>query len=599
MKKIYLLCLATLFSINVLKSQFSASNFTLISNINPEPSTNSSGNRYSACWGWTDPTNSKEYAIACSQTGTYWVDVTNPSTPTVSAFKAGSSTNATWRETKTYQNYCYVVSDDASSSGLQIFDMSTLPTTVTLVSHNQNLLKRGHACWVDGNKLYISGVTYSTGIASSMNVYSLATPTAPVLLRQLKQDASFITYVHDEFVRNDTVFASCGYQGLYVFKFNTGINTFTQLGSLTTYSGSGYNHATSWTPDGKTLVMLDEVPASLPIKIVNTATLSNLQAIAVTNQYTATTPHNPWVVNNQYCFISSYQEGTQLYDISNPSAPVLAGYFDTFFQGGGNTGTWSGSAYQGQWGMYPYFPSKNIFALDMLNGVFMLKTHLFANPEINLQGNATNIIDGASSTSTINNTEYGIVTAGNNLSNTFVIQNSGLGNLSITGINITGVNASEFTLIGAPAFPFTVAPSGSQTLTIQFMPTAAGSRSAQVNISNNDIDETLYSFVIAGTGSVVVNRINNYANQSFNINLFPNPAQNEVQFNLPYFSKDLQVKIYDIQGKLISEKTNAELIKVSTNSRKINVNELPNGLYYFILISNGKSIASKKLIISK
>jgi choice-of-anchor B domain-containing protein len=375
MKKNYILSIIILLSIYTTKAQFAASNFTLLSNISPETG---SGTKYSGCWGWTQPLTNKEYAIACSKNGTYFIDVTNPLTPTVSAYVAGTSSNGTWRETKTYQNYCYVICDDGGSTGFQVIDMSTLPATVTLVSSNMNLFKRGHACWVDGDKLYVSGITYSNTNQSSMNVYSLANPAAPVLLRELKQDYNFITYVHDQFVRNDTVFASCGYQGLHVFKFNSN-NTFTQLGSLTTYSGSGYNHSTALTPDGQTMVMMDEVPASLPIKVLNVSNIANIQVLATANQFPQTTPHNPFIVNNQYCFVSSYKDGTQLYDISNPSSPILAGYFDTYNQGGGNNNNWTGSAYSGQWGCYPYFPSKNIFALDMQNGVFIIKSHLYQN----------------------------------------------------------------------------------------------------------------------------------------------------------------------------------------------------------------------------
>ena len=71
--------------------------------------------------------------------------------------------------------------------------------------------------------------------------------------------------------------------------------------------------------------------------------------------------------------MSSYEEGIQLYNISSPSTPSLVGYFDTYPQGGGNTGNWS-NAYGGQWGCYPFHPSRTIFALDQLNGLFFLKT---------------------------------------------------------------------------------------------------------------------------------------------------------------------------------------------------------------------------------
>jgi choice-of-anchor B domain-containing protein len=594
--------IVVLFSaITNLKAQvYSASNFTLLSLTNPEVGVNVYGDKYSACWGWTQPVTNREYAIACSKSGTYWVDVTNPVTPAICAFALGTSTNGVWRETKTYQNYCYVISDDGGPNTFQIFDMSALPSTVTMVYNSQALFKRGHACWVDGNKLYVSGVTYSNNTQSSMDVYSLATPSAPVLLRRLNQDYNFISYVHDMNVRNDTVFASCGNQGLYVFKFNSGNNTFTQLGSLTSYTGSGYNHSTSWTPDGQTIVMMDEVPASLPIKIVNVSNLANMQVVATTNQFPQTTPHNPWIVNNKYCFASSYQDGTQLYDISNPSNPILAGYFDTFYQGGGNNNNWAGDPYDGQWGLYAYFPSKNIFALDQKNGIFMLSTHLYANPKINIQGNGANIMDGSIATNTVDNTDFGLVTAPNSLSKTFVVENTGVGTLSVSGISITGANAAEFSLIGA-VLPFTVATASSQTLTVQFTPLAAGTRSALVTINNNDINKAAYDFVIAGTGSINATGMNYIKRNSFNIALFPNPAQNEVQFNIPWYlsNKDLIVTIYDTEGKLISEKHNSDIIKTGTASRSVQVSELSNGIYYFNLIGNGKNIGTKKLVIAK
>ncbi|MBL7931803.1 MAG: T9SS type A sorting domain-containing protein [Bacteroidia bacterium] len=124
---------------------------------------------------------------------------------------------------------------------------------------------------------------------------------------------------------------------------------------------------------------MDEVPAGLPIKIANVSNLSNIQVLNTFNQFSSTTPHNPFVVNNQYCFASCYEDGLQLYDISTPQNPVLAGYFDTYYQSGGNTGTWNND-YNGQWGCYPFFPSKVIFALDRYNGIFLLKTHLYQNP---------------------------------------------------------------------------------------------------------------------------------------------------------------------------------------------------------------------------
>lgn len=373
-----LLCLSGL----IARSQvYPAQNFTMVSNISPETAVNSDGVKYSGCWGWYQTSTNKEYAIAASQSGTYWVDVTNPATPTVCAYRVGAHNGATWREVKTYQNYCYVISDDWGINRLQIFDMQYLPDSVHKVHDSQSIFKQGHAHWIDGNKWYVASVTYSNSTFSSMDVYSLATPSVPVLLRSLDQDyPSLVNHVHDMFVRNDTVYASCGYDGLYVFKF-TALNTFSLISSLTAYPFSGYNHSSALTPDGQTLVFLDEVPAGLPIKVADVSNLSNIQVLQTINQYSNTTPHNPFIVSNQYCFVSAYQDGLQLFDISNPSSPFLAGYFDTYPQAGGNNNSWpNGGTYKGQWGAYPFFPSKNIFALDRLNGLFMLSSHLYQNP---------------------------------------------------------------------------------------------------------------------------------------------------------------------------------------------------------------------------
>jgi choice-of-anchor B domain-containing protein len=382
MKK-FLFLFVQLLTLTGLAQTYPSQNINLISLIDPNNGgvgVGPDGRKYSGVWGWKQTSTNKEYAIAGSSIGTYFIDVTNPATPSVSAFVPGKQ-GCTWREIKTYQNYCYVSSDDAAPNTFQIIDMSALPATVTVVHDGTTYFERGHTVWIDQDKLYVGGVTYSTSTLVNMNVYSLATPTAPVLLRSLSQDYSNIQYVHDMYVRNDTVFASCGYQGLFVFKFNTGTNTFTQLGSYTTYSGSGYNHSSMLTQDGKHLVFCDEVPAGLPIKIVDVQNLSNIQPIQTYTPHPNTTPHNPYVIGNQWAVVSCYQDGLFIYDITQPTTPWVSGFFDTYPQGGFNTGSYGGQDYRGNWGAYPYLPSGIIIAGDMQNGIFLLDPlPAFANP---------------------------------------------------------------------------------------------------------------------------------------------------------------------------------------------------------------------------
>ena len=365
-----------------LLAQYASSNFSLVGLADPETTYNADSLKYSGCWGWYQETKNKEYAIACSHRGTYWIDITVPSSPTVSAYRAGKKSGCTWREAKSYKNYLYVISDDFGSNSFQIFDMQYLPDSVHKVYDGTSLFSQGHTLWVDGDFLYVASVTAANNF-SSMCVYSLANPASPFKLRALEEDYPFINHVHDMFVRHDTIYASCGYQGLYVFTYAS--NTFSMVGSLTSYTASGYNHSSALTPDGKTLVFTDEVPAGLPTKLCDVTNPGNIQVLSTVQQFPQTTPHNPFVPNNEQCFLSSYQDGLQLYDISNPSSPQLAGYFDTYPQSGGNVNNYpSSKTYAGQWGCYPFFPSGNVFALDRRNGAFILSTPLYGGPLIGL-----------------------------------------------------------------------------------------------------------------------------------------------------------------------------------------------------------------------
>nr|WP_321222405.1 choice-of-anchor D domain-containing protein [uncultured Psychroserpens sp.] len=135
-------------------------------------------------------------------------------------------------------------------------------------------------------------------------------------------------------------------------------------------------------------------------------------------------------------------------------------------------------------------------------------TLLVLGPEIDIEGNATSIADGDTAPNLADDTDFGPVdtVAGTN-PNTFTIQNTGTGPLSVGAISITGVNAGDFTVTALPGTP-SVPASGSTTFEITFDPSANGLRTAEVSIINDDSDENPYNFSIQGTGIIPEPEIN-------------------------------------------------------------------------------------------
>jgi choice-of-anchor B domain-containing protein len=350
--------------------QFDALNITLLSTYDDPAVMPESvyGIRYQGVWGWTDPGSGREYGVIGSTAGTYILEVTDPSVPVLRDYVPHYQTDLIWHEYKTYGNYLYIISDDGGNNTLQICDLSTLPDSVTVVHDNSSIFVHAHTLYIDGNKLYVGSVSTNTDF-SSMNVYSLDNPASPTLLRRLDQDYPFIGHVHDMFVVNDTVFASCGYDGLFIYHYDSVANDFTQIGSLLNYPDQGYNHSSFISSDHSTLYMCDEVPDGMAVKVVDVTDISNPTVVDTFYSNTGATAHNPYVLGD-LLIIAYYQDGLWVYDISDPQAPVMTGYFDTHPQN--PPGSYPGPAYQGCWGAYTDLPSGTILASDMQLGLFCL-----------------------------------------------------------------------------------------------------------------------------------------------------------------------------------------------------------------------------------
>ena len=71
------------------------------------------------------------------------------------------------------------------------------------------------------------------------------------------------------------------------------------------------------------------------------------------------------IIKDNYVYVSHYHDGLWIWDISDPSNPIVVGNYDTY------PASVATGNYKGAWGVYPLLPSGNILVSDMQSGLFV------------------------------------------------------------------------------------------------------------------------------------------------------------------------------------------------------------------------------------
>ena len=120
-------------------------------------------------------------------------------------------------------------------------------------------------------------------------------------------------------------------------------------------------------------------------------------------------------------------------------------------------------------------------------------------PIIRVLGNSRVITNGDTTPAREDFSNFGeVYVAGQTLSRMFVIENTGDADMTVTGVNITGTAASDYTVTTAPAL--TVGVGSSTTFEVTFDPSVTDFRDATVTVLSNDDVRGPYIFEITGQG---------------------------------------------------------------------------------------------------
>ncbi len=311
------------------------------------------------CWGWRD-NDGTEYAIMGIDVGVAFV---NTSTKTVADIVIGpqsSCGSARWRDMVTYQNYCYCVSEcSGTNSGLMVIDMKYLPDSVHFIGSFQV----SNSGQLTSHNLAIdtaTGYAYAQGGSSAntaVRILSLANPENPVYVGSFGPSGG----VHDMYARNDTVYLAEGFNPYFSIWDLSNKNAPQQLARINIPS-AGYVHNIWPSGDGNYVVTTEETSFKT-VKIWDIQDLGNVQLVG---QYLGSSglAHNAQVQGDTI-FISHYESGISIVDMSNASAPAEIGVFNAY--------PTDNPDYAGALGVYPHTVSGNIYASNLDGQLFVIQ----------------------------------------------------------------------------------------------------------------------------------------------------------------------------------------------------------------------------------
>lgn len=343
--KIFIILLNCILSV---KSQqnYIANNIEVISNLKGNGSYTNT-NKYYSCATWYQPSTNREYLIYNASDKIYFTDITNPAfSIKIDSFQ---SNYVPFKHIFIYKNYCYATN---GANQIYTFDLSTLPNSVTFIAANSSSPNYYNSVFI-GDKMF--------SIMSGTNILAtdFSNPLNPASIHSISTDIPRLTSFNFLSARNDTLFASCGTLGFFLLRFDTFINKFSIIDSVSNNNGQNVfsTHCVL-----NNFLITDQYPfyPDAYVYFKNNGTFT----------YHSKAHFYPSGIRKFFCefnknYIISYNNvGLFLYDMNDISAPNKTGNFSSF-----NTANTSFN------GIVKCVSNQNgtyIIVVDNIQGIFIL-----------------------------------------------------------------------------------------------------------------------------------------------------------------------------------------------------------------------------------
>ncbi|MGB2741701.1 MAG: choice-of-anchor B family protein [Cognaticolwellia sp.] len=379
---------------------FACNNIDLLAHM-PLNEFSSRPNAANDIWGHVDLNNGDEYALIGLRNGIAVVNVTNPEDPQEVGTISGL--NSSWRDIKVYQYFDRTINAwqayayatiDGTTDYVTIINLNQLPNSVSLVEKNR-VVSQAHNVYISNVdhtlNTALPGLTPSLQLVGSnkfsgaFHSYSLNTPATLVALPNTSFGSG---YTHDGASinitdsrkesqcnatgDNCTVFIDFNEKEMKLWNItDTSATTLLGTGEYNDVAKSDQYVHSGWGTEDKQHIFLhdefDEKDGGLnsTVRIFSIADLNNPTQVGQWTGPTRAIDHNGFVRGNRY-YMSNYERGLTVLDISDPENPIDVGFFDTYTPS-------NNAGFNGAWGTYPFLPSGNILVSDIGSGLYILK----------------------------------------------------------------------------------------------------------------------------------------------------------------------------------------------------------------------------------
>ncbi len=312
-------------------------------------------NRYADVWG----EGNYAYLGSFNGSGVMIIDISNPSAPKLAGYY-NPTDGGRFQDVIVVNGIGYFSSENRG--GVHIVDVRNPanPVLLSQINTDKNGFVNVH------EQSFADGILYEADSRTTViKVFDVRDPRNPIFVRNIQTTDT--TFIHAIVAVNGRLYTS-GWGGktdIYDIR-----NVLTQAPPLLGVVDSGNNSHASWpSSDGKILASARETTNGdvRLFDISNPASPAPLATITAQSLgLDAFSAHNPYIIGN-LLFVSWYQAGLVVIDITNPRQPRLTGVYDTYNGGVNNT-------YAGCWGAYPFLGLDKILLSDLDGGLFIVDT---------------------------------------------------------------------------------------------------------------------------------------------------------------------------------------------------------------------------------